>query len=73
MRLDGPDFADFWAIEELFPCKIIKIWPRPVTFSLRFFKSDRLLALFEAIHQQLVAGDNDAAAHRATELSVRGA
>ena len=33
----------FWAIEELLPCKIIKIWPRPVKFSLRFFKSDRLL------------------------------
>jgi hypothetical protein len=33
----------FWAIERLLPCKIVKICPRPAKFSLRFFKSDRLL------------------------------
>jgi len=27
-----------WAIEELLPFKIDEIWPRPVEFSLRFFK-----------------------------------
>ena len=32
------------AIEELLPFKIDEIWLRPVRFSLRFFKSDRLLA-----------------------------
>jgi len=31
------------AIEELLPFKIDEIWLRPVRFSLRFFKSDRLL------------------------------
>ena len=46
----------FWAIERLFPCKTVKVmscwdgipWgcPRPAEFSLRFFKSDRLLAKF---------------------------
>ena len=34
----------FWAIERLLPCKIVKTCPRPAEFSLRFFKSDRLLA-----------------------------
>ena len=33
----------FRAIERLLAFKIVKICPRPVTFSLRFFKSDRLL------------------------------
>ncbi|WP_239237262.1 hypothetical protein [Candidatus Nitrotoga sp. BS] len=49
----------FWAIEQLLPCKIIKwgkqafrrkvkarkIYPRSAQFSLRFFKSDRLLEI----------------------------
>jgi len=35
------------AIEELLPFKIDEIWLRPVRFSLRFFKSDRLLGLSE--------------------------
>ena len=33
----------FWSIEQLLTCKIGKICPRPGEFSLRFFKSDRLL------------------------------
>gem|GEM_PF-1697451 len=33
------------AIEELLPFKIDEIWLRPVRFSLRFFKSDRLLGV----------------------------
>jgi len=33
----------FWSIELLLACKIGKICPRPAEFSLRFFKSDRLL------------------------------
>ena len=34
----------FRPIEQLLVFKIVKIYPHPVTFSLRFFKSDRLLA-----------------------------
>jgi len=34
----------FRPIEQLLAVKIVKIYPHPVTFSLRFFKSDRLLA-----------------------------
>ena len=33
----------FWSIERLLTCKIVKICPSPAEFSLRFFKSDRLL------------------------------
>jgi hypothetical protein len=33
----------FRPIEQLLAFKIVKIYPHPVTFSLRFFKSDRLL------------------------------
>jgi len=33
----------FWSIERLLTCKTGKICPRPAEFSLRFFKSDRLL------------------------------
>ena len=33
-----------WAIERLLPGETVKICPRPAGFSLRFFKSDRLLA-----------------------------
>ncbi|MGH8762004.1 MAG: hypothetical protein ACREUR_02095, partial [Nitrosospira sp.] len=33
----------FRPIEQLLVFKIVKICPRPVTFSHRFFKSDRLL------------------------------
>jgi len=33
----------FRPIEQLLAVKIVKIYPHPVTFSLRFFKSDRLL------------------------------
>jgi hypothetical protein len=33
----------FRPIEQLLAFKIVKIYPYPVTFSLRFFKSDRLL------------------------------
>ena len=33
----------FWSTERLLTCKIVKICPRPAEFSLRFFKSDRLL------------------------------
>jgi hypothetical protein len=32
-----------WSIERLLTCKTVKICPRPAEFSLRFFKSDRLL------------------------------
>src|SRR6185437_4844747 len=32
----------FRPIEQLLAFKIVKIYPHPVTFSLRFFKSDRL-------------------------------
>ena len=32
-----------WAIERLLPGEIVKICPRSASFSLRFFKSDRLL------------------------------
>jgi hypothetical protein len=35
----------FRPIEQLLAFKIVKIYPHPVTFSLRFFKSDRLLAV----------------------------
>jgi hypothetical protein len=35
----------FWSIEQLLPCKIDKICPRPAKFSLRFPKSDRLLPI----------------------------
>src|SRR6185437_12014628 len=34
----------FRPIEQLLAFKIVKIYPHPVIFSLRFFKSDRLLA-----------------------------
>ncbi len=34
----------FWPIEQLLAFKIVKICPRPVIFSLGFFKSGRLLA-----------------------------
>jgi hypothetical protein len=37
----------FRPIEQLLAFKIVKIYPHPVTFSLRFFKSDRLLAELE--------------------------
>ena len=33
----------FRPIEQLLAFKIVKIYPHPVAFSLRFFKSDRLL------------------------------
>jgi hypothetical protein len=35
-----------WAIERLLPGEIDNICPRSATFSLRFFKSDRLLEFF---------------------------
>jgi len=35
----------FWSIERLLTCKTVKICPRPAEFSLRFFKSDRLLVV----------------------------
>jgi len=35
----------FWSIERLLTCKTGKICPRPAEFSLRFFKSDRLLRM----------------------------
>ena len=34
-----------WAIERLLPGEIVKTCPRPAEFSLRFFKSDRLLVI----------------------------
>jgi len=34
-----------WAIERLLPGETVKICPRPAEFSLRFFKSDRLLEI----------------------------
>jgi hypothetical protein len=36
----------FWSIERLLTCKTGKICPHPAEFSLRFFKSDRLLDFF---------------------------
>jgi hypothetical protein len=39
----------FRPIEQLLAFKIVKIYPHPVTFSLRFFKSDRLLEAFSDI------------------------
>src|SRR6185437_13409604 len=38
----------FRPIEQLLAFKIVKIYPHPVTFSLRFFKSDRLLAAWSS-------------------------
>src|SRR5665213_1275072 len=35
----------FRPIEQLLAFKIVTIHPHPITFSLRFFKSDRLLAV----------------------------
>jgi len=34
-----------WSIEQLLTCETSKICPRPAKFSLRFFKSDRLLGV----------------------------
>jgi len=34
-----------WAIERLLPGEIVEICPRSADFSLRFFKSDRLLGV----------------------------
>ena len=69
----------FWAIEALLPCKIIKIWPRPVKFSLRLFKPDRLLGPISGAHfNPLVTlmdwlrgalGARDAAAYIAAQLA----
>gem|GEM_PF-2273115 len=41
--LDGSYFAIFRSIEQLLAFKYDNIRPRPVKFSLRFPKSDRLL------------------------------
>ncbi|MFA7239985.1 MAG: hypothetical protein WC091_07715, partial [Sulfuricellaceae bacterium] len=41
---DGPYFTDFLVNRMAIDQKIGEICPRPAEFSLRFFKSDRLLA-----------------------------
>jgi hypothetical protein len=46
----------FRAIERLLAFKIVKICPRPVVFSLRFFKSDRLLVFQAASRYPYCAG-----------------
>ncbi|MFA7242269.1 MAG: hypothetical protein WC091_19330, partial [Sulfuricellaceae bacterium] len=45
IRLDGPYFTDFLVNRMAIDQKIGEICPRPAEFLLRFFKSDRLLAL----------------------------
>ncbi|MFA7242494.1 MAG: hypothetical protein WC091_20485, partial [Sulfuricellaceae bacterium] len=43
IRLDGPYFTDFLVNRMAIDQKIGEICPRPAEFSLRFFKSGRLL------------------------------
>jgi hypothetical protein len=39
--------------------KIVKIYPHPVTFSLRFFKSDRLLASSHSGYDKIASDGNE--------------
>ena len=47
-----------WAIEPLLPGEIVEICPRSAPFSLRFFKSDRLLGTESRLEKAEAALNN---------------